>query len=356
LALSPDNRTLYVTNGGTNSVAVIQLDREFDDGRVAGLLPTGWYPNAVSVSRDGHLLYVVNAKSSAGPNPGACRNNFVSSGDRPCALAQQYIWQLEKGALAAVPVPGPAELKALTLQVARNNHFSLSRKRPESDALFAFLRARIHHVIYIVKENRTYDQVLGDLEKGNGDPKLNLFPEALAPNHHELARRFVTLDNFYDSGEVSGDGWNWSTAARATDVTERTIPLNYARRGLGYDVEGINRGINIGATSPADRNAATLERAEDQLPGHADVAAPDGPQDETGAGYLWDSARRAKLSMRNYGFFIDLGRYENSPASGPAVPKLHDPAATGTRVAFPTKAVLWDITDPYFRSFDQTFP
>jgi YVTN family beta-propeller protein len=357
LALSPDEGTLYVTNAGTNSVAVIRLDRDPDDSRVVGLIPTGWYPNAICVSQDGKTLYIVNGKSIAGPNPRGCRQSFsLTPGEPPCADAQQYILQMEKGGLAAIPVPGGAELDRLTAQVASNNHFVAPHDQTAQADLFSFLHERIKHVIYIVKENRTYDQVLGDLEKGNGDPKLNLFPDAMTPNHHDLARRFVTLDNFYDSGEVSGNGWNWSTAARATDVTERTIPLNYARRGLGYDVEGINRGINVGATSPADRNTATLEHQEDQLPGHADVAAPDGPGDEVGAGYLWDSARRANLSMRNYGFFIDLGRYENSPASGPAVPKLHDPASTGTRVAFPTKTALWDITDPYFRSFDQAFP
>src|SRR5262249_43163699 len=144
-----------------------------------------------------------NAKSIAGPNPGACRNSFAPSGDRPCALAQQYVWQLEKGSLATIPRPDASQLKALTLQVVYNNHFSVSATRPESGALFAFLRSRIHHVIYIIKENRTYDQVLGDLEKGNGDPRLTLFPEPLSPNHHAIARQFVTLDNFYDSGEVS---------------------------------------------------------------------------------------------------------------------------------------------------------
>lgn len=357
LALSQDESMLYVTNAGTNSVAVIQLDRDPDDSRVVGLIPTGWYPNSVSMSQDGKLLYVVNGKSNAGPNPSGCRRSFsLTPGEPPCADAQQYILQLEKGGLAAIPVPGSADLASLTTQVAANNHFIAPKDQKAAEQMLFFLRKRIKHVIYIVKENRTYDQVLGDLEKGNGDPTLNLFPEAMTPNHHDLARRFVILDNFYDSGEVSGDGWNWSTAARATDVTERTIPINYAKRGLPYDVEGVNRGINVGASSLADRNTAKLDDPENQLPGPADVAAPDGPGDETGAGYLWDSARRAKLSMRNYGFFIDLGRYEDSPSSGPAVPRLHDPAASSTRVAFPTKASLWDITDPYFRSFDQSFP
>ena len=355
LALSPDERTLYVTNGGTNSVAVIHLDRELDDGRVIGLIPTAWYPNAISVSRDEKFLYVVNAKSNAGPNPGACRNNFARSGDRPCALAQQYVWQLEKGALAAIPRPQAEELKSLTLLVARNNRFPVTSQQPAGNDIFAFLRTRIHHVIYVVKENRTYDQVLGDLKKGNGDPRINLFPDALAPNHHDMARRFVTLDNFYDSGEVSGNGWNWSTAARATDFVERTIPMNYAARGLGYDVEGVNRGINVGSARAEDRVHGKLEDPEDQLPGSADVSAPDGTEDESGAGYLWDSALRAKLTVRNYGFFANLAHYSSTPEGGPAVPLLHDPAATGVRVAFPTNPRLQEITDPYFRSFDMRF-
>jgi YVTN family beta-propeller protein len=356
LALAPDSRTLYVTNGGTNSVAVIHLDRELDEGSVIGLIPTAWYPNAVSVSRDGKILYVVNAKSNAGPNPGGCRNNYATSGDRPCALAQQYVWQLEKGGLTTIPRPDPEMLKTLTLQVARNNRFSVPATHPESDALFAFLRSKIHHVIYIIKENRSYDQVLGDLEKGNGDPRLNLFPESLAPNHHAIARQFVTLDNFYDSGEVSGNGWNWSTAARATDFVERTIPMNYAHRGIGYDVEGVNRGINTAASRPEERIHGKVEDPDDQLPGTASVDAPDGPEeDEAGAGYLWDSALRARLTVRNYGFYVNLAHYSATPDGGPPLPLLHDPAAAGLRVAFPANPRLQDITDPYFRSFDMRF-
>jgi YVTN family beta-propeller protein len=357
LALSPDEKTLYVTNAGTNSVAVIHLDRDPDDSRVVGLIPTGWYPNSVSVSADGNTLFVVNGKSNAGPNPKGCRRTLLLTPDAPpCADAEQYILQLEKGGFSAIPRPSDAELATLTAQVAANNHFVPEKDEKAARETFAFLRDHVKHVIYIVKENRTYDQVLGDLEKGNGDPKLNLFPEAMTPNHHDLARRFVTLDNFYDSGEVSGNGWNWSTAARATDVTERTIPMNYARRGMTYDVEGVNRGVNVGAASADDRNTSKLDDKENQLPGPADVAAPDGPEDESGAGYLWDSAQRAKVSMRNYGFYVDLSHYENSSVYGPALPKLHDPAVAGKRVAYPAKANLWDITDPYFRSFDQSFP
>jgi YVTN family beta-propeller protein len=354
LALSPDEKTLYVTNGGSNSVAVIRLDHDLDDSQVIGLIPTAWYPTSVSVSADGERLYVVNGKSNAGPNPRACRNTFsIAAGDdRPCNTAQQYILQLEKGGLTMVPRPSPPELEALTMQVARNDRFNAPTQAADYEEIFKFLRTKIHHVIYVVKENRSYDQVLGDLKKGNGDPKLTLFPQQMSPNHHELARRFVTLDNFYATGEVSGDGWNWSTAARATDLVERTIPMNYAQRGMPYEVEGMNRGINVGAGSPHDRRTEGLEHAEDQLPGNADVAAPDSPEGEAGAGYLWDDVLRSGLSLRNYGFFVDLARYAASAKTKPEVPLLRDPAATQTRVAFPTKKSLEAVTDPYFRGFD----
>ena len=321
-----------MTNGGTNSVAVIALDKDPDDSHVVGLIPTAWYPTSVSVSKNGAMLYVVNGKSMPGPNPKACRKTFTTvTDDRPCAAAGQYILQLEKGGFATVPRPDAAELRELTQQVARNNHFAAPADDPKSRQLFAFLRQHIKHVIYIVKENRSYDQVLGDLEKGNGDPSLTLFPEAMTPNHHELARRFVTLDNFYDSGEVSGVGWNWSTAARTTDEVERTIPINYAFRGMPYEAEGMNRNINVGLDSPHDRNTEKLDDAENQLPGHADVAAPDGPEDESGAGYLWDAALRSGLTVRNYGFFIDLSHYNHIPGDDPPIPLLHDPAASGTQ-------------------------
>lgn len=357
LVLSPDEKTLYVTNGGTNSVAVIALEKDPDDSRVAGLIPTAWYPTSVSVSKSGAMLYVVNGKSMPGPNPKACRKTFTTiTDDRPCAAAGQYILQLEKGGFAVIPHPDAGELRELTQQVARNNHFAAPADDPKSRQLFTFLRQHIKHVIYIVKENRSYDQVLGDLEKGNGDPSLTLFPEAMTPNHHDLARRFVTLDNFYDSGEVSGVGWNWSTAARTTDDVERTIPVYYAFRGMTYDVEGMNRNINVGLDSPHDRNTEKLVDGENQMPGHADVAAPDGPEDESGAGYLWDGALRSGLTVRNYGFFIDLSHYNHIPGDDPPIPLLRDPATSGTRVATATKANLQQVTDPFFRGFDQRFP
>ena len=381
LALSPDERTLYVTNGGTNSMAVISLAEPPARSGVEALLPTGWYPTSVSVSRDGSMIYVANGKSDAGPNPKGCRNSFTTGERRECVAAGQYILQLQKGGLLSFPLPDKSELTKLTQQVSSNNHFVASTDHQHSDAVFQFLRTRIKHVIYIIKENRTYDQVLGDLEKGNGDPSLTLFKEPLAPNHHELARKFVTFDNFYDSGDVSGDGWNWSSAARVTDTVEKTIPMNYASRKITYDVEGENRGINVSVPSQQERlrldpRHAELPDPEDQLPGTADVAAPDSSQGEAGAGYLWDAALRAGLTVRNYGFYLDLGLYCDGPEGTPvivpllygfyvdidrycvgpnAIPLMRDPAATHTRVAFPVSPRLHNITDPYFRGFDQRF-
>ena len=357
LALSPDEHILYVTNGGTNSVAVVQLAKDVDDSKVVGLIPTGWYPSSVSLNHDGSVLYVANGKGNAGPNSQGCRS--ATPGTR-CGAANQYILQLVKGGLLTLPVPGAGDLKTLTEQVAKNNHFPAAGPIVPAPPIFSFLRGKIKHVIYIVKENRTYDQVLGDLEKGNGDPSLTLFKEPITPNHHQLARQFVTLDNFFDSGEVSGNGWNWSTAARATDNVEKTIAVNYAGRGFDYDYEGTNRDINVSGTleqrKAANPDISRLADPEDQLPGTADVAAPDGPEDESGAGYLWDSALRAGLTVRNYGFFCDLTRYAEPKESPNAVPLLHDPASSGTVVAFPTNVRLLSRTDPYFRSFDQKFP
>jgi YVTN family beta-propeller protein len=373
LALSPDERTLYVTNGGSNAVVVIRLrhenarpptgaaqspapaEAEEAQSHVLGLLPTGWYPNSVSLSQDGAWLYIVNGKSTAGPNPGACRDTLATSADAlaACRGRNLYIWQLTRAGFLSLPVPTAASLARLSWQVADNNNFPAARQHREGEVMMAFLRRTIKHVMYIVKENRSYDQVLGDLDVGNGDPSLVLFPEPITPNHHALARRFVTLDHFFDSGEVSGDGWNWSTAARTTDFTEKTVPVLYAGRGLTYDFEGTNRNINVGLATLAERQAANPSTPSDPdlLPGTADVAAPDGPQGEAGTGYLWDAALRQGLTVRNYGFFGDLSRY--APKHPAFIPIVRQPFASGQVQFFATKAALQPISDPYFRSYDQ---
>jgi DNA-binding beta-propeller fold protein YncE len=374
LALSPDGQSLLVSDGGLNALAVIRLDdrargskgpsgRADDDDRpqgsaVVGMIPTGWYPTAVAVRPDGRRIFVVNGKSNAGPNPRACRNDLaiVPAHDFSCRASNQYVWQREKAGFLTLPPPSPAALGALTRRAAANNHIASAPSAREAE-IMAFLRGHIRHVIYVVKENRTYDQILGDLEVGDGDPRLAVFPDAMTPNQHQLARQFVDLDRFFDSGESSNTGWNWTVAGRTNDFTEREAPVNYASRGLQYDQEGDNRNLNMGLASSAERRAADPLAPSDPniLPGAVDVAAPDGPGGEAGKGYLWDQALRVGLTVRNWGFYGDLTLYDEG--AGPyRTPKLHEPWKVGIRVFVPAKASLMAISDPYFRGFDQGFP
>jgi DNA-binding beta-propeller fold protein YncE len=306
------------------------------------------------------MLYVLNTKSVPGPNPEGCRNTTSKQRGAldPCYAQNEYILQLNKGGFETIPTPGEEELASLTKQVAENDHYVSDTQRAANEKTMAFLHAHIKHVIYIIKENRTYDQVLGDLPEGNGDPKLAVLGRAISPNHHQIAQQFVDLDNFYCSGDVSGEGWNWSTAARATDVVENTYPVNYAERGLTYDYEGENRNINVGIASPSARRKENPETPDDDdlLPGTNDVDAPDGPGGGAGTGYLWDAALRAKLTLRNYGFFLEGGRYFGKPGKPGLIGLIRDPHRTKTRVAFPDKAALMNVTDPYFRGFDLKFP
>src|SRR6266478_128317 len=365
VTVSPDGAYLYVTNGGANSVAVIRLgDSDAGKSELLGLIPTGWYPNSASVSADGSMLYVVNGKSNTGPVPQNCTDaKAVQTGNfADCGAANQYVWQLTRAGFLTLRVPRGEDLEDLTEQVARNNNYS-AKASGEDQEMMAFLHDNIQHVIYIVKENRTYDEILGDLGKGNGDPSIVVYPRPLTPNLHALADKFVDLDSFYDSGEVSGDGWNWSTSARAADTIEKTEPINYAGRGLNYDYEGTNRNVNVGYATLAERAAAfpayvSLPPSvqKNLLLGTADVSAPDSAEGEEGAGYLWNSALRAGLHVRNYGFYIDLTRYSIPAAIGGISASIRDPFASGTLVSFATKAALQPITDQYFRGYDNKFP
>jgi YVTN family beta-propeller protein len=366
VVLSPDEKTAYVTNAGTNSVAVIDL--RWDQPKVVGLIPTGWYPTSAATSADGKMLYVINAKSTAGPNP-----------QETVASANQYVWQLTKAGFLSLPVPRGEQLEDLTEAVAFNNGFHLSfghqddgershRGSPDHDeptardvATMRFLRDHIQHVIYIVKENRTYDQILGDLPVGNGDPTLVMYGQAVTPNFHAISSQFVDLDNFYCSGEVSMDGWQWSTAGRGLDLNEKVVTVNYGKGGGSYDSEGLSRDINVALPTGAQRAAndpvyaAEAIHDPDLLPGTANVVAADGPSGEQGAGYIWNAALRAGQSVRNYGFFMDLVRYEAPPSLG-GIPPLRDPASTNTQVAFTAEPALLTRTDPYFRGFDNQLP
>jgi DNA-binding beta-propeller fold protein YncE len=364
VALSPDESQLYVTNGNLNAVAVVQLTGADKGDQVVGLIPTGWYPNSVSFgptvnSPNGNWVYVVNGKSPTGPNPAMCYSASPPSIHKNCVSSQQYNPQMVKAGFQSFPQPTVAQLSTLTAQVAINDHFSATESNSDA-AVMAAVRSGIQHVIYILKENRGYDQVLGDLEVGNGDPNLTEFGQAITPNQHKLARTFVTLDNMLASSEISNDGWPWSTSARATDVIERQEMPFYAGRGLSLDYDGSNRNVNVAIPTVAGRVAADRLTPADGnlLPGPANTAAPDGPDDveDRGQGYLWDAALRAGLTVRDYGFFVDTTTYLCAKPIACLSPSLTDPFSTKTQVAYSQSVSLTPFTDPYFRGFDNQFP
>ena len=361
VTLSLDEKTLFVTNGNLNNIAVVSLTGTNVGDKVVGLIPTGWYPNSVSLSKDGSWAYVVNAKSPTGANPDWCYN-YGPTGYASCAAANEYNPQLTKAGLLSFPLAGvTAQLPALTTEVTTNNRFS---NTSTPGGVMAAVHQGIQHVIYILKENRTYDQILGDLSRGNGDPNLALFGGAITPNQHALALNFVTLDNFRDTAEVSNDGWPWSTSARAPDMIEHQYPVYYAQRGTSLDSEGVNRNVNVALATLAERQVANpimpggtlspdVPNGENLLPGQTDTAAPDGPNNEINTGYLWDAALRAGLTVRSYGFFVDTTCY-NEPRC--AIPLTHDPFASNLVVGHSASVALAPFTDPYFRGFDPSFP
>jgi YVTN family beta-propeller protein len=358
VTLSPDETQLYVTDGNLNCISVVALGGTNSGDHVVGLIPTGWYPNSTSFSSDSRRVYVVNSKSPTGPNTAWCYGGYGPPNSPNCNPANQYNPQLTKAGLQSFPLPGVDELATTTDQVVTNNRFTFTETSSDAEVMAA-LRRGIQHVIFIVKENRTYDQILGDLPKTNGKPDgdsdLTEFGQAVTPNQHALARQFVTLDHFFATAEVSYDGWLWTTAAQAPDVVERQFPVAYAYRGLSLDSEGLNRNVNVAIPNLLDRqNADPFTSSDpDVLPGQTDVDAPDGPNNEINTGYLWNNALRAGLTVRNYGFFVDQTRY-NTPTNG--IPVLRNPIAAGTQVAYPSNAVLAPYTDPYFRGFDNALP
>jgi hypothetical protein len=360
LALGGPDR-LLVTLGGLNAVASIDLKQTLasPSGTAAtliGLAPTGWYPDAVAVASG--QLAVANFKGLPGANPLGCRRSLgVKAVDEaPCRSSGQYVLQLQAGSLLTAPLPTDAQFATLSKRVAANLQVPSAQAAQSAEATMAAMRGRIKNIIYIVKENRTYDQVLGDLKPGDGDPRLALFPGVMTPNHHALARQFVTFDRFFDAGEVSATGWSWSTQARAVDLLERITPVGYAGKGLAYEAEGTNRFVNV-ALDPAGRHAANpdVPNDPDLLAGSADLTATDTPEGEAGAGTLWATAMAKGLTVRNYGFYGDLSRYEKEAGTN-RIPRERNPFAAGLRVMWAADKRLDPVTDPYFRSFDQSFP
>ncbi len=290
LALSPDGRTLLVASADNNTVAVVDVSRP-SASRVAGFIPTGWYPTGVRFTPDGRQTLVLSGKglgsmpNPRGPQPGA-------KGD-----PSQYVGAMLTGALSVLPTPDRDALEAYTKTVHRVTPGSRvpqpkAARAPRSSPIpqRAGGASPLRHVFYVIRENRTYDQIFGDMPIGNGDPTLCLFGEDATPNAHALAREFVLLDNFYDNAEVSYDGHSFSTAAYATDFIEKVWPMNYAGRGGKFLSEG--RGEM--------RNA------------YGNVTAP-------ARGYLWDACARAGVTFRSYGEFGHRGTGEDDSGQGPVV-------------------------------------
>ena len=275
LGLSPDGRTLLVANADNNSVAVVDVSRP-GESRVRGWIPTGWYPTGAQFSRDGKTIFILSGKglvSAANPR-----------GPQPAIAAApgQTTRDSLQGTLSFVPVPDAATLARWTANVRaltpyRDANLLAPARAPKGSPVPARVggASPIQHVFYVIRENRTYDQILGDMPEGNGDPDLCLFGEDVTPNAHALARDFVLLDNFYVNAEVSYDGHAYSTGAYATDVVEKIWPMNYAGRGGEYLSEG----------GGAMRNP------------YGNLAAPAG-------GYIWDACKRAGVSVRSYGEFV----------------------------------------------------
>lgn len=288
------NGKLYVAAAGTNSVAVLPVDAQGAMGQPTGFLPTEYYPTALAAAA-GDLLVASGKGRGTGPNAHA--PDAESAGARR-KQSYTYIAELTYGSLARVSESTVAEhLEAFTADVLKNN--LMDQRPPRIDfSNSGHKDIPIHHVIYIIKENRTYDQVLGDLGVGNGQPSLAMFGEDITPNHHKLARQFGVLDNFYDSGEISGNGHVWSTAAITSDYTEKIWPLNYRNSQRGYDFEGA-----VNGEYPIRQHIADV--------------------DEPSTGYLWANAARHRLSYRHYGEFIDTEWCTEAVAP-------NSPASTGT--------------------------
>ena len=309
LALTPDGQMLFVANADANNLAVFNV-ADPTNAKALGFIPTGWYPTSVRYNKLDRTVYVANGKGlSSKPN------RYGANPEKP-GTTLEYIGSLFRGTLSAMPVPTPDQLARYS-KTAYECSPLLKDNAARSDGVAADNpipkkvgeRSPIKYVIYVIKENRTYDQVYGDVKEGNGEPDLCLFPEAVTPNHHKLAREFVLLDNFYVEGEVSADGHEWSMGAYATDFVEKMWPLSYRGSPLktfGYPAEG--------QLDPAARPAG---------------------------GYLWDRAKEGGVSYRSYGEWITNGTMNADGTFNPGKA---------------TVKALEGHFDPGFRGYDLDYP
>ena len=317
LALSPDGKTLYATLSDMNAVAVIDAATL----RIKGEIPVGWYPSGVVAT--GSNILVSNAKGTATRYP----NPKFKTQIRPTPAdydQTQYDLVAINGNVETIVIPSALKLLQYTQQVLSNNGITPTLDAPASNPLAAIgingtAPNHIKHVIYIVKENRTFDQVMGDLGTDvpgvNADPSLVLFDKSVTPNQHAIMKRFVTLDNFYNGGEVSSDGWTWCTGSYANETVIKSVPYNYSGRpGRQDDSTGQNNGYIVGGHPAKDVDGKALSLLfPNGAPAITDV-------DQGAGGHIWDLVNAAGLSYRNYGFFLSSGAAPLLPDNYPCVP------------------------------------
>ena len=303
LALTRDGKTLYVANASNNNIAVFDVSKAGNSSPI-GFIPTGWMPTSVSLTSKEDTLLVISARGLT-PKP----NNIGET------TKFKYIATLFEGSLGFISLPkGEAYLKQLALWTRDAQTCIPANHTPIAKEILALQttpekKSPITHVIYVIKENRTYDQVFGDIKEGNGDPALCLFPENVTPNLHALAKQFVLLDNLYANSEISASGHEWSMAAYCSEFVEKIWPPDYGHR---TQVTGL---------------------AQENFPypaeGHYAAAFP-------ALGYIWDQAAKAHVTYRTYGEFINNGKSPNDPVTA-SVPSLEG------------------HFDPYFRGFDLSY-
>jgi DNA-binding beta-propeller fold protein YncE len=360
LAQSADGKRLFVADASMNAVEVLDTSSLVENGITPdmafflyGFIPTDWFPSALATV-GGDLLIATSKGQGTGPNNGL--NNLKNERRH---REHPYIPTLLYGSIARLKIQDiEKQLPEFTRTVEESNLLHSSPGQFQ----FAQRANPIHHVIYIIKENRTYDQVLGDLKPGDGDPSLTMYGADVTPNQHKLALQFGVLDNFYDSGEVSGNGHEWSTAAITSDYNEQTWQINYRSRERTYDFQG---------------------SVTDEIP--LDLNEPD--VNEPATGYIWDNVASHGLTYRDYGEFIDgvwckateskATIHEGTPAPNSSCPKniirkgdslpsnVGQPHASPSpwpwpvpllKATKPTKAVLRDHFDPLFPDFNTEYP
>ena len=323
LALSPDEKTLYASLGDFNAVGVIDTRTN----QLSGYIPVGWYPTAVAAAAQGNSLLVVNGWGTKAMNPNPSFNyldpdvlGIDSAANPPAWVAPPgpgYVLDSIPGNVSRIDLTKALpNLASSSAQVIRNNQNTpaMGSSADSTVAGLGIKAGKIKHVIYVIKENRGYDQVLGDLPQGNGDASLTLYGKKVTPNQHALAERFILLDNFYNNAPVSGEGWVWCTESLANAFTIKAIPyiyqLSLPTYQINYGFEGQVDGYITGGYPATDQDGNSLSRTGDAAPSIPNVAQAPG-------GYIWDAVEKAGLTYRNYGFFLSTGAPSKPPYKVP---------------------------------------